>query len=121
MVKFYLFFLLLFLAPFIVKGKLLSQEMPVRQIPLITILESNKGYFSGDQTTRTIDLKSLRPDLHQNHGYILEKQSAALIRACGSAGALTSIALHGAGINHTQMPPGRQVRDVHPGVILNHN
>ena len=103
MVKSYYFFLALFLLPFAIIGQLFSQEMPVRQIPQITIVESNKKYFSDDQTTHTLDLKSLRPDQHQNLGYILERQSPALIRTYGGAGALTSVSLHGTGSNHTQV------------------
>lgn len=88
---------------YVFAANLFSQEIPVGQVPAVTIVESNKRYFSDDQTTRVIHMKSLAPTHHQSIAYILERQSSALIRTYGAAGALASISMHGTGSNHTQV------------------
>jgi vitamin B12 transporter len=81
----------------------LFSQVPVTQIPQAQVVETNKKYFSDDQTRRNLDLKSSAPDPSQNLGYILDKQSSAIIRSYGSTGALASISMHGTGSNHTQV------------------
>ncbi|MBN1789902.1 MAG: TonB-dependent receptor plug domain-containing protein [Bacteroidales bacterium] len=100
--RFYPFFLLTLL-PFLIPLPVFSQELPVKQIPEVTVVKGNQKFFSDDQTIYKVDLELIRLDRHQNLGYFLEKQTPALVRSYGSAGSLVSVSLHGAGSNHTQV------------------
>jgi len=79
-----------------------SDEMPVKQIPEVTILENNKDYFSDDNPTYSMDHTS-HLNRQQNLGYLLERESQVLVRSYGSEGSLVSMSLHGTGSNHTQV------------------
>jgi vitamin B12 transporter len=79
-----------------------SQEMPLKYIQEITV-KTNKEYFSEDQTTFSINKEALAYNREQNLGYLLEKETPALIRSYGGQGAIMSLSLHGTGSNHTQV------------------
>lgn len=80
-----------------------GQEQTITHVTEVTITESNKKYFSDEQTRRSIDISSLPAGSGQNIGYILNRYSSAIINNYGGAGALASISLHGTGSNHTQV------------------
>lgn len=84
-------------------GLTAGQQPIVAVVPEATISESNKKYFSEEQTRRNIDLSSLPAASGQNIGYILSRFSSATINNYGGAGSLASISLHGTGSNHTQV------------------
>ncbi len=77
-------------------------EMPVKQIPQVTIVENNKDYFSDDNPTYSLDHAS-HLNRQQNLGYLLERESQVLVRSYGGEGSLVSLSLHGTGSNHTQV------------------
>lgn len=77
-------------------------EMPVKQIPQVTIVESNKDYFSDDNPTYSMDHAS-HLNRQQSLGYLLERESQVLVRSYGGEGSLVSMSLHGTGSNHTQV------------------
>jgi iron complex outermembrane receptor protein len=84
-------------------GLTAGQEPAIARVPEATITESNKKYFSEEQTRRNIDVSALPAASGQNIGYILSRYSSAIINTYGGAGALASISLHGTGSNHTQV------------------
>jgi vitamin B12 transporter len=77
-------------------------EMPLKQIPQVTIVENNKDYFSDDNPTYSMDHAS-HLNRQQNLGYLLERESQVLVRSYGGEGSLVSMSLHGTGSNHTQV------------------
>jgi vitamin B12 transporter len=77
-------------------------EMPLKQIPQVTIVETNKDYFSDDNPTYSMDHAS-HLNRQQNLGYLLERESQVLVRSYGGEGSLVSMSLHGTGSNHTQV------------------
>ncbi len=91
MFKSFSFFALLLLA-FLhtVSGQ--TGEMPVKQIPQVTIVENNKDYFSDDNPTYSMDHAS-HLNRQQNLGYLLERESQVLVRSYGGEGSLVSLSL----------------------------
>jgi outer membrane cobalamin receptor len=85
-------------------GKISAQtgEMPVKHIEGVTIIKSNRDFFSDDNPTFSLD-PPLKIDRQQNLGYMLERESGVLIRSYGGTGSLVSVSLHGTGSNHTQV------------------
>lgn len=102
MYKYYCF-LFLWINSILFAGLIKGQEQVPVRVPEATITESNKKYFSDEQTRRIIDVSSLPSGSGQNIGYILSRYSSAVINNYGGAGTLASISLHGTGSNHTQV------------------
>lgn len=94
---FFLFFSLL------IKETAFTQDLPVKNIPEVTVIQRNSEFFSEDQTTQTVNGDYLQLNRHQNLGYLLVNHSPVLIRSYGGTGSLTSVSLHGTGSNHTQI------------------
>ncbi|MBN1143407.1 MAG: TonB-dependent receptor [Bacteroidales bacterium] len=99
----YFCFLFLWITTILFAGLTAGQKSAVARVPEATITESNKKYFSEEQTRRNIDVSSLPASSGQNIGYILSRYSSAIINNYGGAGSLASISLHGTGSNHTQV------------------
>lgn len=78
-------------------------EMPVKSIPQVIVVESNKEFFSDDKTTFAVDPQLLLHSRTQSLGYLLERETPALIKSYGGSGSLVSLSLHGTGSNHTQV------------------
>jgi vitamin B12 transporter len=83
-----------------IKGQ--TDEMPVKHIPEVTIVKSNRDFFSDDNPTFSINHPS-KIDPQQNLGYLLERESGVLVKSYGGNGSLVSVSLHGTGSNHTQV------------------
>jgi vitamin B12 transporter len=79
-----------------------SDELPLKHIPEVTIVESNKDYFSDDNPTCQLTNSSPLNRM-ENLGYLLERESQVLIKSYGAEGSLVSLSLHGTGSNHTQV------------------
>jgi vitamin B12 transporter len=79
-----------------------SEELPLKHIPEVTVVKSNRDFFSDDYPTFSID-HPLQISPQQNLGYLLERESPAFIKSYGGAGSLVSLSLHGTGSNHTQI------------------
>jgi len=77
--------------------------MPVKSIPQVIVVESNKEFFSDDKTTFTVDPQLLQHGRTQSLGYLLERETPALVKSYGGSGSLVSLSLHGTGSNHTQV------------------
>jgi outer membrane cobalamin receptor len=97
-----LFFFAAILLAFLHAVSAQTGEMPVKQIPQVTIVENNKDYFSDDNPTYSLDHAS-HLNRQQNLGYLLERESQVLVRSYGGEGSLVSLSLHGTGSNHTQV------------------
>lgn len=80
-----------------------SQELPVVHIQEITIIQGNREFFSDDHVTHNIEPALLSTYRHQNIGYLLERETPAMVRNYGGTGSLSSVSLHGSGTNHTQV------------------
>lgn len=80
----------------------IAQEMPVKEIELI-VVESNRKFFSDDQTKRTFELNLLEGNSYQHIGYALEENAPVLIRNYGASGSLSSVSMRGTGTNHVQV------------------
>lgn len=78
-----------------------SQELPVKHIPEVTVTQGNQEFFSDDHTTQTVEPMLETTNRHQSIGYLMERETPALIRNYGGSGSLTSVSLHGTGTNHT--------------------
>jgi outer membrane receptor protein involved in Fe transport len=85
-------------------GRLFSQsdELTLKHIPEVTVVKSNRDFFSDDYSTFSVDPLSHLTS-RQSLGYLLERESPALVKSYGGAGSLASISLHGTGSNHTQV------------------
>jgi vitamin B12 transporter len=94
--------LFLFLLSFVVLP-LQPQELPVRHIREVTVTQGNQEFFSDDHTTQTVEPMLETTNKHRSIGYLLERETPALIRNYGGSGSLTSVSLHGTGTNHTQV------------------
>jgi vitamin B12 transporter len=79
-----------------------AQQLPTKEIPEV-VVETNKKFFSEDQTTSSFDLKPISDTPGQHIGYVLEEYSSALIRNYGAAGSLSSVSMRGTGTNHVQI------------------
>jgi vitamin B12 transporter len=79
-----------------------TQEPHVNAI-LPVVVESNKKFFSDDQTTVIITPELLPTSRQENIGYVLSRKSPLIIRNYGSYGSLASVSMHGTGSNHTQI------------------
>jgi len=97
--SFFLFAVILLVFSHAVSGQ--TGEMPLKQIPQVTIV-SNKDYFSDDNPTYSLDHSS-HLNRQQNLGYLLERESQVMVRSYGGEGSLVSLSLHGTGSNHTQV------------------
>jgi outer membrane cobalamin receptor len=85
-------------------AKVFSQpeEMTLKHIPEVTVVKSNRDFFSDDYPSLSVDPASLLTP-RQNLGYLLERESPALVKSYGGTGSLVSVSLHGTGSNHTQI------------------
>lgn len=79
-----------------------AQEQSVKEFSPV-VVESNKEFFSEDQSTVTISSQTASITQNENLGYVLSRKSPLVIRNYGSYGSLTSVAMHGTGSNHTQV------------------
>jgi len=95
--------ILFLLHSFLIREAAYTQDLPVKYIPEVTVIQGNSEFFSDDQTTQTINRDYLQMDRHQNLGYLLVNHTPALVRTYGGAGSLASVSLHGTGSNHTQV------------------
>lgn len=93
-------FFLYFLPRMLVRGQ--TGEMPVKHIPEVTVVKSNRDFFSDDYPSFSVEPPQ-KIDRQQNLGYLLERGSGALIKSYGAAGSLVSLSLNGTGSNHTQV------------------
>ncbi len=79
-----------------------SDELTVKHIPEVTVVKSNRDFFSDDYPTFSVDPSS-HLTTRQNLGYLLERESPALVKSYGGTGSLVSVTLQGTGSNHTQV------------------
>ena len=98
-------YFLVSLAFIIMAGSLFAQqgEMPVKQIPEVTVTKSNRDFFSDDHTTWSLSNRNSIARVPQNLGYLLEHETPAMVKSYGGPGSLVSLSLHGTGSNHTQV------------------
>jgi len=97
-------FSFLFSVAFLYAGNVFSQadELPLKHIPDVTIIKSNRDFFSDDYPRLSIaNVSEIYPQ--QNLGYLLERESGVLVKSYGGAGSLVSVSIHGTGSNHTQV------------------
>jgi outer membrane cobalamin receptor len=80
-----------------------SGEMPIKQIPEVTVIKNNRDFFSDDQITLTLNNRNSMARVSQNLGYLLEHETPAMVKSYGGPGSLVSLSLHGTGSNHTQV------------------
>ncbi len=103
MVRFFHQFLFPFIFAFSGAIPLIGQELPLTHIPEVTVVKSNREFFSEDQTILTVEPALTLLNRHQSLGYLLERETPAMVRNYGGAGSLSSVSLHGTGSNHTQV------------------
>jgi outer membrane cobalamin receptor len=80
-----------------------GQELPLRHIAEVTVVQGNREYFSDDQTIHAVPNRVLEQSRFRNLGYVLERHTPAMIRTYGAAGSLSSVSFHGTSSNHTQV------------------
>lgn len=88
MVRFFHQFLFPFIFAFSGAIPLIGQELPLTHIPEVTVVKSNREFFSEDQTILTVEPALTLLNRHQSLGYLLERETPAMVRNYGGAGSL---------------------------------